>query len=108
MIQLQEPLGEVANVVRAREVLKRQALHTAVVEEEINAVVIRACLKVARSQLRELLTGHNTHLAGPQGIKHLLFNQRHLHKKGVMFTALIFSIIIADHLKIEFVWTSDC
>lgn len=119
VISLDEPLGEVANAIRARELRARQKLHgyqgggAAVVEDEVNEVATRACLALARHQLEDALERHGhgggaAHLGGPDGVKYLLVNQRHLHKKGIMFTTFIFSTVIADMLGIEFVWTSDC
>lgn len=63
------------------------------------------CKQVARRALEEHL-GHKP-LSGPDGIRQLLVYQRHLHKKGIMFTVLVFSIVLADLLGIEFVWSSD-
>lgn len=108
IISLQEPLGEVANAIHAREIRTRQKLGAPVVEQEVNEVAMQACLAIARNQLAEHLERHDAHLGGPDGIKHLLIQQRHLHKKGIMFTAFVFSTIIADMLGLEFVWTSDC
>lgn len=83
------------------------------VEDEVNEVATRACLALARHQLEDALERHGhgggaAHLGGPDGVKYLLVNQRHLHKKGIMFTTFIFSTVIADMLGLEFVWTSDC
>lgn len=110
VISLPEPLGEVANAVRAQEIRTREKLGYSIVEDEVNEAAMQACLTIARNQLEEALERHgdNAHLGGPDGIKYLLVNQRHLHKKGIMFTAFVFSTIIADMLGIEFVWTSDC
>lgn len=63
------------------------------------------CKQVARRALEEHLG--DKPLSGPDGIKQLLVYQRHLHKKGIMFTVLVFSIVLADLLGIEFVWSSD-
>lgn len=109
VISLEEPLGEVANAIRAREIRTRQKLGQAIVEDEVNELATQACLTIARSQLEDALERHgDAHLGGPDGVKYLLVNQRHLHKKGIMFTAFVFSTIIANMLGIEFVWTSDC
>lgn len=63
------------------------------------------CKQVARRALEEHLG--DKPLSGPDGIKQLLVYQRHLHKKGIMFTVLVFSIVLADLLGIELVWSSD-
>lgn len=109
VISLEEPLGEVANAIRAREIRTRQKLGQAIVEDEVNELAMQACLAIARNQLEDALERHgDAHLGGPDGVEYLLVNQRHLHKKGIMFTAFVFSTIVADMLGIEFVWTSDC
>lgn len=75
-------------------------------EDEINEIAMQTCLGIARQKLEEQLGGFA--MAGPDGIEHLLVSQRHLHKKGIMFTVFVFSMIIADLLGLEFVWSSDC
>lgn len=108
VISLAEPLGEVANAIRAREIQRHEKLGTPVIEQEINEVAMQACLAIARNQLDEHLEQHDTHIGGSDGIRYLLVNQRHLHKKGIMFTAFVFSTLLAEMLGLEFVWTSDC
>lgn len=46
-------------------------------------------------------------IGGPDGVRQLCLKQRHMHKKGIMFTAFVFSLVIADILGIEFMWSSD-
>lgn len=106
IIHMDEPLGEVANAVRERELAMRRKLGIAVVEDEINEIAMQTCIAIARRKLEEQMDG--SALSGPDGFKHLLIHQRHLHKKGIMFTSFIFSIIITDLLGLEFVWSSDC
>lgn len=106
IIHLDEPLGEVANAVRDREMAMRRKLGDIIDEDEVNDVAMQTCLGIARQKLEEQLG--DCGMTGPDGIKHLLISQRHLHKKGIMFTAFVFSIIIADLLGLEFVWSSDC
>lgn len=103
---MDEPLGEVANVVRHREMHARRKLGGVIDEEEVDEIAMRTCISIARCKLEEVLG--DLPLAGPDGIKHLLVRQRHLHKKGIMFTTFIFSIVIADLLGLEIVWSSDC
>ncbi|CAN8101074.1 unnamed protein product [Discula destructiva] len=105
VIEMDEPLGEVANFIRDREIATRRKLGDVVDEEEINAIAMEGCIEIARQKLEEVLG--DLPLAGPDGIKRLLVKQRHLHKKGIMFTNFVFSIIIADVLGIEIVWSSD-
>lgn len=107
IIHLDEPLGEIANAVCRQERAMRQKLgDDAVDEDEINEIAMQTCIGIVRQKLEEHLGG--SALSGPGGIKQLLVHQRHLHKKGIMFTNFIFSIVIADLLGLEFVWTSDC
>lgn len=106
IIHLDEPLGEVANAVRHREMAMRRKLGIEIDEDEINDVATQACIDIARQKLEQQLG--DSAMVGQDGIKHLLVNQRHLHKKGIMFTAFVFSIVIADLLGLEFVWSSDC
>lgn len=103
---MDEPLGEVANAVRDREIAVRRKLGTTIDQDEINDIAMQSCIKIALQKLQEVLG--DLPLSGPDGIKQLLVKQRHLHKKGIMFTIFIFAIVIADVLGIEIVWSSDC
>lgn len=106
VIELDEPLGEVANAVRDREMAARRKLGGVIDEEDVDEIAMQTCISIVRYKLKEALG--DLPLAGPDGIKHLLVRQRHLHKKGIMFTTFIFSIVIADLLGLEIVWSSDC
>lgn len=106
VIEMDEPLGEVANAVRDREIAVRRKLGTTIDQDEINDIAMQSCIKIALQKLQEVLG--DLPLSGPDGIKQLLVKQRHLHKKGIMFTIFIFAIVIADVLGIEIVWSSDC
>lgn len=106
IIEMDEPLGEVANNVRDREIEARRKLEGVIDEEEINEIAMRTCISIVRYKLEEV-TG-DMPLAGPDGIKRLLVKQRHLHKKGIMFTTFVFAMVIADLLGIEILWSSDC
>lgn len=103
---MDEPLGEVANAVREREIASRRKLGHVIDDEEVDEIAMRTCISIARYKLEEVLG--DLPLTGPDGIKQLLVKQRHLHKKGIMFTVFIFSIVIADLLGIEIIWSSDC
>lgn len=105
VIHIEKPLGEVANAVRASEKTSRRKLGEAIDEDEINQIAMERCKQVARRALEEHLGDRP--LSGPDGIKQMLVYQRHLHKKGIMFTVLVFSIVLADLLGVEFVWSSD-
>lgn len=106
IIHIDEPLGEVANAICHRETAMRRKLGDVIDQDEINEIAMQACISIVRQKLEEHLGDFA--LSGPDGIKQLLVNQRHLHKKGIMFTAFIFSIVIADILGLDFVWSSDC
>lgn len=103
---MDEPLGEVANAIRDREMASRRKLGEVVDQEAVDEIAMQTCISIARYKLEEVLG--DMPITGPDGIKHLLVKQRHLHKKGIMFTVFIFSIVIADLLGIEIVWSSDC
>lgn len=105
MIHVDKPLGEIANAVRASEKTSRRKLGEVIDEDEINQIAMERCKQVARRALEEHLGDRP--LSGPDGIKQLLVYQRHMHKKGIMFTVLVFSIVLADLLGVEFVWSSD-
>ncbi|KAK7987414.1 hypothetical protein PG989_007729 [Apiospora arundinis] len=106
ILHIDEPLGEVATAVREREYAERYAERkmsgstTHIDEDDINEIAMRRCMDIARQHLEK-------HLQQGGTIKHLLVSQRHLHKKGIMFTSLVFAMVIAEHLGVRFVWTSD-
>ncbi|KAL1836418.1 hypothetical protein VTJ49DRAFT_5168 [Mycothermus thermophilus] len=103
VIHVPEPLGDVAERVRARAAAQNRQLDRPLSDAELDAVAMRYCLELARG----LLTQHNLRIAAPDGVRHLCLRQRHMHKKGIMFTSYIFSLVIADMLGIEFLWSSD-
>ncbi|KAK8108885.1 hypothetical protein PG984_014686 [Apiospora sp. TS-2023a] len=102
VLRIEEPLGEVATAVREREYAERKKSEatTRFDEDTINEIAMGRCMDIARQHLEK-------HLQQGGTIKHLLVSQRHLHKKGIMFTCLVFSMVIAEHLGVRFVWTSD-
>lgn len=102
-IDVPEPLGEVAQGVRAKEISRRQRQGQRIDEAEINQIAMEHCVQLART----LLSQANITFSGPDAIKQLCVRQRHLHKKGIMFSTYIFSLVIADVLGIEFLWSSD-
>ncbi|KAJ0108708.1 hypothetical protein J7T55_011198 [Diaporthe amygdali] len=105
VIHVDTPLGEVANAVRASERTRRRKLGEPMDDDEINRIAMDRCTHLARRMLDEHLGDRP--LSGPDGIRQMLVYQRHLHKKGIMFTVLVFSIVLADLLGVEFVWSSD-
>ncbi|POS74039.1 hypothetical protein DHEL01_v207566 [Diaporthe helianthi] len=105
IIHVDEPLGEIANAVRNSEKTSMRKLGELMGEDEINSIAMERCKQIARRLLEEQLGDRP--LSGPGGVKQLLVYQRHMHKKGIMFTVLVFSIVLADMLGVEFVWSSD-
>lgn len=103
VIQIPEPLGEIAERIRAKTMALQRQNGIPVNEDEANAISMQACLDLARSILRQ----HDLTIGGPKGIKHLCLKQRHMHKKGIMFTAYVFALVISDILGIEYLWSSD-
>lgn len=67
------------------------------------ADIITRCCSIARRALDE----KGVNVSGPGAITRLCVSQPHMHKKGVMFTSFIISLVVSDMLGIEFVWTSD-
>jgi hyaluronan synthase len=61
------------------------------------------CIELAKG----ILVQHNLRIGAPDGVRHLCLKQRHMHKKGIMFTTYVFSLVIADILGVEFLWSSD-
>ncbi|KAK4173820.1 family 2 putative glycosyltransferase [Triangularia setosa] len=103
VIQIPEPLGDAAERIRTKTIDLQRQNGLGVNEDEANAVAMQACLDLARTILRQ----HNLTIGGPKGIRHLCLKQRHMHKKGIMFTAYVFALVISDILGIEFLWSSD-
>lgn len=103
VIQIPEPLGEVAERIRAKTLALQRQNRQPIDEAVAESVAMQACLNLAKSILAE----HKLRIGTPDGIRHLCLKQRHMHKKGIMFTAYVFSLVIADILGIEFMWSSD-
>lgn len=102
-IHITEPLGEVAQRVRAQYVAKQVHEGLNINEQECDDVALRHCMQLARA----ILGQHHFLIGGLDGIRHLCLRQRHMHKKGIMFTTFVFALVIADILGIEFMWSSD-
>ncbi|KAL7650266.1 hypothetical protein ACMYSQ_012066 [Aspergillus niger] len=92
LMHLDIPLAEIAmQIDRARS------------SKTTDADIIAQCCSVARGALEK--SGIN--LTGEKAISRLCVSQPHMHKKGVMFTSFIISLVLSDILDIEFLWTSD-
>lgn len=72
-------------------------------EAECEQAALAHCIALART----ILSQADITFSGPEAISQLCINQRHMHKKGIMFTTFIFALVIADTLGIEFLWSSD-
>ncbi|KAK7402900.1 hypothetical protein QQX98_011350 [Neonectria punicea] len=103
VIHIAEPLGEIAQRVYAEHATMQQKKGLDINEDECNDIAMRHCMKVART----ILDQQRFVFGGLDGIRHICLRQRHMHKKGIMFTTFIFSLIISDILGIEFLWSSD-
>ena len=100
---MREPLGEVAQAVRAKEIAIRKRQGESIDETEIDQIAMGHCVQLVRT----LLSQANIVFSGPNAVSQLCIRQRHLHKKGIMFSTYIFSLVIADMLGISFLWSSD-
>ncbi|KAK7222526.1 hypothetical protein V2G26_010529 [Clonostachys chloroleuca] len=103
VIHVPEPLGEVAHQIYDQEILSREKAGLPIDYNEIHEIAMRQCLLLAR----EMLTNAKIVFSGSNHIRSLCIRQRHMHKKGIMFTSYIYSLAIADILGIEFIWSSD-
>ncbi|KAF3763185.1 family 2 glycosyltransferase [Cryphonectria parasitica EP155] len=105
VIHLDEPLGEIAERTRAKLVAIRQQDEQPMDDADIDKMVMQHLIQLARN----ILDQHRLTIGGGSydGIRHLCIRQRHMHKKGIMFSTFVFSLVIADILGIEFLWSSD-
>ncbi|KAL2115283.1 hypothetical protein VTJ04DRAFT_10946 [Mycothermus thermophilus] len=103
VIHIPEPLGDVAERVRAKTLAQHRQLGYRINYGDIDAITMRYCVELAKA----ILIQHNLQIDGPDGVRYLCLRQRHMHKKGIMFTSFVFSLVIADILGIEFLWSSD-
>ncbi|OQE19953.1 hypothetical protein PENSTE_c014G05394 [Penicillium steckii] len=100
VIHIEEPFGEVA--MRTYE--KTSTIDgNSRAPEAYNEATISHCCQLAR----EILAEHDLKLGQANGITKLCLYQPHLHKKGIMFTSFIFSIVISEMLGVEYMWSSD-
>ena len=105
VIHVPEPLGEVAARVRSKVMAMQTQNGEAADETQCNEIALQYCIDLARTILfQQAITIGGT---GPNAVRHLCLTQRHMHKKGIMFTTFVFSLVIADILGVEFLWSSD-
>ncbi|KFA71255.1 hypothetical protein S40288_07796 [Stachybotrys chartarum IBT 40288] len=103
VLHLTQPMGEVAQRVRSKVVAMREEHGRQVDDKECDAIALQHCIQLARTILEQ----QKIIFGGADGIRHLCVRQPHMHKKAIMFTSFVFSIVIADILGIEFLWSSD-
>lgn len=72
-------------------------------EAECQQIAMRHCIRLAATILEQ----EKVVLGGYNGVRQLCIRQKHMHKKGIMFTTYVFSLVIADMMGIEFLWSSD-
>ncbi|PYH79296.1 hypothetical protein BO82DRAFT_340948 [Aspergillus uvarum CBS 121591] len=97
-IHLDTPLGDLAT--RTFDKLATADLHASP-EESYQLASIAHCCDLAR----EILGEHN--LLSGTGPQQVCIYQPHHSKKAIMFTAFIFSLVLADARGIEYLWSSD-
>ena len=102
-IHLEESLGEVAVRIYQEETALGEIGGLPKDIQGSQATAVQKCRVIAE----EVLRGAGIEFSGPEKTKHLCLYQPHLHKKGILFTAFIFSLVIADIVSIEYLWTSD-
>ncbi|KAJ4387080.1 hypothetical protein N0V93_007667 [Gnomoniopsis smithogilvyi] len=104
-IRLDEPWGEIAERTRAKLIALNEQDDQPVDEAHIDRMVMQHCIQLAKTVLDQ----HNLVIGGHSrdAIHQLCLQQRHMHKKGIMFTTFVFSLVIADRLGVEFLWSSD-
>lgn len=100
-IHIPQPFGEIAEQVRAK--LIKNSPEVSV--DQIDSLTLQYCVQLARTLLQQ----HDVQLGGDAADRtiQLCLRQKHLHKKSVMFTSYVFSLVIADELGLEFLWSSD-
>ncbi|KAJ5908321.1 hypothetical protein N7495_001003, partial [Penicillium taxi] len=97
VIYIEESFGEIA--IRTYEKLSNLGKSS----QSCMEATISSCCQLAR----QILAEHNLKLGHPDGVKKLCLYQPHLHKKGIMFTSFIFSIVISEMIGVEYLWSSD-
>ncbi|KAJ5988768.1 hypothetical protein N7481_003978 [Penicillium waksmanii] len=100
VIHIDEPFGEVA--MHTYEKTSTIDGNSRAPEAYMEATIAHCC-----QLAREILAEHDFKLGQHGGVTKLCLYQPHLHKKGIMFTSFIFSIVISEMLGIEYMWSSD-
>ncbi|KAJ5103313.1 hypothetical protein N7532_003842 [Penicillium argentinense] len=100
VIHIDEPFGEVA--MHTFEKTSTIDGNSQAPQAYMEATIAHCC-----QLAREILAEHDLRLGQPDGVARLCLYQPHLHKKGIMFSSFIFSIVISEMLGIEYLWSSD-
>ncbi|KAH7318507.1 hypothetical protein B0I35DRAFT_432226 [Stachybotrys elegans] len=103
VLHLTEPLCEIAESVRGKVVAQQADSGHPVNEVECDMIALQHCIQLVKTILEQ----HKISFTGSDSIRQLCIRQPHMHKKGIMFSSFIFSLVIADILGIEFLWSSD-
>ncbi|KAB8229487.1 hypothetical protein BDV23DRAFT_182447 [Aspergillus alliaceus] len=98
IVRIEEPFGEIA--MRTYKKISDTCYET---PERCQEMTIAHCCQLAR----EIIDEQDLGLGELGGVSRLCLYQPHMHKKGIMFTSFIFSIVISDILGIEYMWSSD-
>ncbi|KAL7898575.1 glycosyltransferase family 2 protein [Trichoderma sp. SZMC 28014] len=100
VIHVPQPLGEVAEQFLAKHIAVCKQNGQPINMEECHDIAMRHCFQLARTIIEQ----EGISLSN---VRNICLRQRHMHKKGIMFTTFIFALVIADVLGIEFLWSSD-
>ncbi|KAF7562262.1 hypothetical protein G7046_g1868 [Stylonectria norvegica] len=103
IIQLSEPLGEVAERLMAKLMAGQTDSTKKPSESQCHQMVVQHCIELAKAIIEQ----KKVIFHGSGRTRQLCIQQRHMHKKGIMFTTFIFSLVVADILGVEFLWSSD-
>lgn len=72
-------------------------------QRQLSKAIIEHCC----NQAGKVLRSQNVVFDGPNRCTHLCIYEPHLHKKGIMFTIFIFSMVISEATNLEYLWSSD-
>ncbi|KAM0254323.1 hypothetical protein ACHAQJ_006909 [Trichoderma viride] len=100
VIHVPQPLGEVAEQFIAKHIAICKQNGQPINMEECHEIAMRHCFQLARTIVEQ----EKINLSN---VRNICLRQRHMHKKGIMFTTFVFALVIADVLGIEFLWSSD-
>ncbi|KAH7008900.1 glycosyltransferase family 2 protein [Ilyonectria destructans] len=102
-MHIPEPLGTAAEHFMTKMASMKKQYGEEVDEDECHDLAMNHCIQLARRTLEQ----EKINFRGVDGVRQLCIRQKHMHKKGIMFTTYVFSLVIADMLGLEFLWSSD-